>query len=208
MTAPKKRFGEILIDVEILQQSQLDEILKIQAEHPYRTFGEIVSTTYGIPMETIESIFVQHVLIPSIKEIFIEHLKKEEEKFSSDIPIQVDQLLYDIDIDTVTLKRTIDTTFASTETGELTLIPEDRRSSTEVGGDLKITIRTQDAETVSQRDKQAFIYLSETGQVLLKGSLLDGIKFQYSQKNKEKMGEELIFNPVTEQEMRDVLEQL
>lgn len=208
MAQKQKRFGEILIEAGIVNKTQLKEVLNLQKAYPYRTFGEIVSTTYGIPMETIETIFVKHTLIPSIKSILVEQLKKEETKFQSNVPIGVDQLVYDIAIDTIVLKRTVCASFNLVENGELALKPAERSLSTEISGTLKITIQSKNGELVSQEDKQTFQYRSDTGKAALTGCLIDGIKFQYSRKNKEMMGEKIIFNPVTEQELRHVLEQL
>ena len=66
-----KHFGESLVDAGVITKEQRKEALLIQKEHPYRTIGDIVSSTFHIPTETVESVFVRSILIPAINQMLI-----------------------------------------------------------------------------------------------------------------------------------------
>ncbi|RJP30551.1 MAG: hypothetical protein C4527_09405 [Candidatus Omnitrophota bacterium] len=204
--SPPKRLGEALIDAGLLLPAQLQQALSIQQEQPHRALGEIIISHFDLSNEEIESVFVNQILIPAMSNMLIHHLKSEESKFTSALPIRAAQLIYQIDVCEFTLTRITNTTFSQNEKGELTIVSKKRNSSTTVNGELKILIQTRDGETVCVRDKLTFAYESEGGKVKLDGSSINGIRFSFSRKNKERMGEDLLFQPITEEELRELLE--
>ncbi len=207
MNTKPKRIGEALIEAGLLSRMQLQRALQIQDECAYRSFGDIITSAYGIPSEKIESAFVNLVLLPALNDLLIHHLKTEENKFTSHIPIKADQLIYDIEIQTLTLKKTISSSFSKNDDQEL--VSEPRRStSTELSGMLNLTIRTQEKEIICERNRLTFTYESDTGSAQLDGSTITGLQFRFKQKNKERLGEKISCSPITEQELREVLEHL
>ena len=203
-----KRLGEALMEEGILNQNQLDEALIIQKDQPYRSFGDIVSLSCQIPRETIENVFVKRSLIPAIITLLTNHLSKEEHKFSSSIPLKADQLQFEIEINSIRLKRTVSKSFVKNSQGNFTFNPEVTETATDIDGSLTILIKTLNHDIVYRENGLHFTYEFEKRNAELLGHFMDSLKFHFSRKNKEIMGVNLGFNPITEKELHDVLSQL
>ena len=208
MSNTPKRLGEALIEEGILDHTQLNEVLLLQKEQPYRSFGDIVSESYQIPHETIEAVFVNRSLIPAIINLLRDHLNKEENKFSSTIPLKANQLKFEIEINSVRLKRTVSKSFVKNYLGDFSTNPEAVETATDIDGSLTIIIKTSNNEVVYRENGLQFTYAYEKRNAELIGHFMDSLKFHFTRKNKEIMGVSLDFNPVTEQELLEVLSQL
>ena len=199
-------FGRILVEMEIISEDQLADVLREQKKNPQRAIGEIISVKYGIPKQKIESIFVTKILTPSIKTTLQRHLRLEFAKFSEQIPFDHNRLTYAIDIESVTLSRTVSTTYTKSQNGTTTMKPSPVETSTRIAGKLSLLIKTTDDELLCEKKKHiSYYYEFDTGQTYFDTNVISGIRFILSQKIKEKLGAEEEFVPVTEEELRNIL---
>lgn len=209
MTEKQKPFGEILVEAGVIHREQLSRVLEIQKDNPQRTVGEIVSATFGLPMENIEAVFVQRVLIPAIQAMLTEYLRREAEIHADSLPFSFNQLIYDIDILSITLKRTVTTAFTRQPNDRNAMTLDGRNTVTEIGGKLRLTIKTQDDETICDPvDMLSYMYEFETGKAQFAESAMAGIRFLFSRKIREQMGEMFVFQPVRQEELEELLRQL
>ncbi len=204
-----KPFGEVLVDHGLITRDQLDEVLSIQKEHPQRTIGEIVSTTFSIPMEEIEAIFAQQVLVPSIQIMLTNYLKEEARNHVDDSSFSLNQLIFDIDVVSITLKRTVVSSFIKVNGEGMKQETDSRKTSTEIGGKLRLNIKTTDDETFCRpMDMISYVYEFETGKAEFETSEMDGIRFLFSRKIREQTGEVVMFQPVSQDELEKIIKQL
>lgn len=209
MQKTRKPFGEVLVENGTIDANQLERVLEIQKDNPHRTIGEIVSATFGIPMENIEAVFVQRVLIPAIQSMLTDYLRLEAENHADSIPFSVNQLIYDIAVMSIRLKRTVTTSFTRRDPGIPDMRLEQRDTITEIGGKLRLSIKTQDEETICDPvDMLSYVYEFETGKAQFADSALEGIRFLFSRKIREQLGEMFVFHPVRQDELEDLLKQL
>ncbi|MEW6237779.1 MAG: hypothetical protein AB1656_20525 [Candidatus Omnitrophota bacterium] len=203
-----KRLGQALIDSGVIDSRQLDEALAVQKEHSHRTLGEIVSSSYAVPMEMIETVFVKDILVPSVKHMLADHLKMEEEKFTQALPIKANQLVYDIEIISTKFRRTISTHFIREEGSDFPLKLHNRYATTDMEGILKIAISSASGETICQENYVSFRYDFGDKSARFEGGDLSGIQFRFSRAIAERLGKVLTYKPISEQELDDVLSQL
>jgi len=209
MNKRQKPFGEVLIDDGVITHDQLDEVLNIQLEHPQRTIGEIVSTTFSIPMEDIETIFAQNVLVPSIQNMLTNYLKEEARNYVDASSFSLNQLIYEIDVVSITLKRTVMSTFVKVNGDCMKQETDSRKTATEIGGKLRLNIKTSDEETICQpMDMISYVYEFETGKAEFETSEMDGIRFLFSRKIREQTGEIVMFQPVSQDELEKIIKEL
>jgi len=203
-----KRLGQALLDAKVINSQQLDEALAIQKEQPHRTLGEIVSSALAIPMETIETVFVKDILVPSVKNMLAHHLKMEEEKFTQDLPIKANQLIYDIEIISTKFCRTITTHFIREEGSNYPLKLHNRFAATDLEGMLKIDISSKSGESICKENYVSFRYDFGDKAARLEGGDISGIQFRFSRAIAERLGKTLSYKPISEQELLEVLNQL
>jgi hypothetical protein len=209
MAEKQKPFGEILVEAGVIDRDRLNQVLEIQKDNPHRTVGEIVSAAFGVPMEVIEAVFVQRILIPAIQDMLTEYLRREAEIHADSMPFAFNQLIYDIDVLSITLKRTVVTTFAKQPHEPTAMMLDGRNTVTEIGGKLRLTIKTQDDETICDpMDMLSYMYEFETGKAQFAESAMQGIRFLFSRKIREQLGETFVFQPIRKEELEDLLKQL
>lgn len=209
MAEKQKPFGEILVEAGVIDRDQLNQVLDIQKDNPHRTVGEIVSAAFGVPMETIEAVFTQQILIPSIQAMLTDYLRKEAEMHADSLPFSFNQLIYDIDVLSITLKRTVVTSFVKHPREAASMMLDGRNTATEIGGKLRLTIKTQDDETICDPvDMLSYMYEFETGKAQFAESAIQGLRFLFSRKIREQLGETFVFQPVRQDELEDLLKQL
>ncbi len=209
MTIKHKPLGEVLIEAGVITHEQLDRVLRIQMDNPQRTIGEIISATYAIPMEYIEAVFVESILIPSIQDMLTESLKQEAEEHTDAVFFSIQQLIYEIDIQSITLKRIVTTAFSKIHPSAESMSLDCRKTNTEIGGKLRLTIKTQDDQTLCDPlDMLSYMYEFETGKALFPESTLEGIRFLFSRKIREQKGEMFVFQPLRQDEMEAIFKQL
>lgn len=71
------RIGALLVQEGVIKQAQLDDVLNRQKEHPDLTVGEIVAQQFNIPEQYIETVFVEEILLKSLKQWFLDELAKK-----------------------------------------------------------------------------------------------------------------------------------
>ncbi|RJX34503.1 MAG: hypothetical protein C4531_03765 [Desulfurivibrio sp.] len=71
------KFGWILLREGLIQRKQMGNILDLQKKHQDLLFGELASHYFSVPEEEIEAAFANHVLIPFVKNWFLEELRKK-----------------------------------------------------------------------------------------------------------------------------------
>lgn len=201
-----KLLGELLVEAGLLTEEQLNSTLELQRSEPYRTFGDLVSTTFQIPQEMVEELFINKTLIPTIQQMLIQQLRAEEDKFTAKIPFQADQLLYRVDVTSITLNRMHSKTFQKQENGQLVTQDSTPKPETEIKGVLNIRVTTDNGVEVITRDKMPFEYDSDSQHVMLDRSLIDGMKFQFGLKNKESLGIDIKVQPLTDEDLRHLMD--
>ncbi len=72
-------FGEVLVQEEIITNEQLETALHTQKEEMGLALGDILCRDFSIPQETIETLFVNAVLLPFLKEWFPKTFKDKLE---------------------------------------------------------------------------------------------------------------------------------
>jgi hypothetical protein len=89
ITDMEKPLGLILLEAGLINQDQLNEILKLQkqakADGNRKKFGEIIADRFGIPRTVIEGFYIREQLLLRIKDLFYGTLHGDEELMADKI---------------------------------------------------------------------------------------------------------------------------
>lgn len=206
MTEKVKRFGEVLIESGLLTLDQLNELLEEQRQDPHMNIGEMASKRFDIPISKIEALFVEQIVLPSVRTILLRALSQELSPFIAKSEFQIEDLNLNMTIIQLEIARTVTSTFKTNSDNESTMESHGRHASTKIHGILVISITITDAFTITPPDNHIHFTLEEsTGAISLEQCKLDGIKYMFRNAIRNQIGIPQNLDPIREEEVQEIL---
>lgn len=206
MVEKVKRIGEVLIESGLLTQEQLNELLNEQRQNPHMNIGEMASKRFDIPISTIETMFVEHIILPSVSSILLQALTQELSPFVAKSEFQINDLNIHMKIVQLELARTVTSVFKADPNKDSSMESHGRHASTMIHGIIDLSITITDQINVAPPDGNVRFTLDDkTGAITLEQSKLDGIKNSFRNAIRDQIGMPNDLDLVREEEMNDLL---
>ena len=119
-----KLFGEILVQKKIITEKQLHTALQTQKKDIGLALGDIVARDYSVPVEVLETLFVNELLTPFLKTWFMKTFKEKLKIKGADFSLFITDL--DIHISFFTRATCNQTTFTQNTEGQFHRTRQDR----------------------------------------------------------------------------------
>lgn len=206
MDVKVKRIGEALIDSGILSQDQLDILLDEQRHNPLMNLGEMAAKRFEIPIEQIESVFVDQIVLPSVRALLVKALAHELSPYVARTDFQIHDLCINMKIVQLEIARTVTSYFLANAPDAHHMMPTGKKASTKIQGNIELSITIMEGYEINPPDNTIQFTLDEgTGSIALEQCKLDGIKYVFRQAIKSKIGLPHDIDLIREEEMADLL---
>lgn len=137
--------GELLVAEKLISQTQLNQALKSRHLYPTHSIGQVISTLFNIPMESIETIMISRYVVPTIEAWFKKNIDKRSK--TDDIPLSSSLFAIDITISSFVRYEGEAVTFIRNEMGYY--YEESRDAGLEK---LALTVDTMKLTTIRKQD--------------------------------------------------------
>ncbi len=201
-----KRIGEVLVESGLINEDQLNTLLEDQSENPQLNLGEMAAKRYNIPLATVESTFVDIIVLPSVRTLLLRALTQELSRFVAKTDFQIESLNLNMNITEVEIARTVSSLFQQSDTEESGMQPSGKRTHTKIHGAIELCIHISEDITITPPGQViAFTLDDRTGALTLDQAVLEKIKTSFRNAISPQEADRRMLDSMRKQELQEII---